>query len=167
MGALQRPSLFGSRSSHSGGVHNDSTLGQLFLNLNACCLIVYTHLLFNKSFRTANDLLEALSAFLIEGGFQWIQFSVFCGWSWWHLLSFLIDFRVSRFSIFVQDKILPYGDKQFFFSYLCPIGTLYANTGWFPWECNNTSQRKNFFWDHFLKELRNQAQLGNQAFWWR
>ena len=23
---------------------------------------------------------------------------------------------------------------------------------------------KNFFWDHFLKELRHQAQLGNQAF---
>ena len=23
-----------------------------------------------------------------------------------------------------------------------------------------------FFWDHFLKELRHQAQLGNQAFWW-
>ena len=33
MGALQRLSLFGSRSSHSGGVHNDSTLGQLFFNL--------------------------------------------------------------------------------------------------------------------------------------
>lgn len=25
---------------------------------------------------------------------------------------------------------------------------------------------KNFFWDHFLKELRHQAQSGNQAFWW-
>ena len=25
---------------------------------------------------------------------------------------------------------------------------------------------RNFFWDHFLKELRHQAQLGNQAFWW-
>ena len=25
---------------------------------------------------------------------------------------------------------------------------------------------QNFFWDHFLKELRHQAQLGNQAFWW-
>ena len=23
-----------------------------------------------------------------------------------------------------------------------------------------------FFWDNFLKELRHQAQLGNQAFWW-
>ena len=26
--------------------------------------------------------------------------------------------------------------------------------------------RRNFFWDHFLKELRHQAQSGNQAFWW-
>ena len=51
MGALQSSSLFGSRSSHSGGVHTDSTLGQLFLNLNACCLVVYTHLHFSKSFR--------------------------------------------------------------------------------------------------------------------
>ena len=25
---------------------------------------------------------------------------------------------------------------------------------------------RNFFWDHFLKELRHQAQLGNQAFWY-
>ena len=30
MGALHRPSLFGARSSHSGGVHNDSTLGQCY-----------------------------------------------------------------------------------------------------------------------------------------
>ena len=50
MGALQCLSLFGSRSLHSWGVHNDCTLGQLFLNLNACCLVFCTHLLFNKSF---------------------------------------------------------------------------------------------------------------------
>ena len=25
---------------------------------------------------------------------------------------------------------------------------------------------RNFFWDHSLEELRHQAQLGNQAFWW-
>ena len=38
---------------------------------------------------------------------------------------------------------------------------------WAPNEVFFVSDRKNFFWDHFLKELRNQAQLGNQAFWWR
>ena len=34
---------------------------------------------------------------------------------------------------------------------------------------NTLSQGKaysDFFWDHFLKKLRHQAQLGNQAFWW-
>ena len=33
-------------------------------------------------------------------------------------LARLVDFHISRLSIFVQDKILPYGDKQFFFSYM-------------------------------------------------
>ena len=28
-----------------------------------------------------------------------------------------------------------------------------------------TSHSRNFFWDHFLKELRNQAQLSSQAYW--
>ena len=88
-GALQRPSLFGLRSLHSGGVHNDSTLGQLFLNLNACCLVVYMHLLFSKTFCICWKLCRP----------SWSR-AVFSG------------------------------------------STLYANTGWFPWGCNNTSQRE-------------------------
>ena len=34
------------------------------------------------------------------------------------------------------------------------------------WCWGSISDSRNFFWDHFLKELRYQAQLGNQAFWW-
>ena len=33
------------------------------------------------------------------------------------------------------------------------------------WALHRAASR-NFFWDPFLKELRHQAQLGNQAFWW-
>ena len=29
---------------------------------------------------------------------------------------------------------------------------------------NDPSDGRNLFWDHFLKELRHQAQLGKQAF---
>lgn len=105
--ALQRPSLFGSRSSLSGGVHNDSTLGQLFWNLNACCLVVYTHLLFNKSFRICWKLCRP----------SWSR-AVFSGSSFLYFADDPVDFRVSRHSIFVREKILLYGDKQFFFSYV-------------------------------------------------
>ena len=28
------------------------------------------------------------------------------------------------------------------------------------------TRKAEIFWDHFLKELKHQAQLGNQAFWW-
>ena len=42
---------------------------------------------------------------------------------------------------------------------------------WRHWElvrsaAEISASSRNFFWDHFLKELRHQAQLGNQAFWW-
>ena len=93
MVALQHPSLFGSQSSHCAEIHNDSMLGQLFFNLNACCLIV-THLLPDRE-----PVFCILLMILVT-------------------LARLVDFHISRLSIFVQDKILPYGDKQFFFSYM-------------------------------------------------
>ena len=99
MVALQHPSLFGLQSSHCAEIHNDSMLGQLFLNLNACCLIVYTHLLPDREQFSVDPVFCIFLMILVT-------------------LARLVDFHISRLSIFVQDKILPYGDKQFFFLYM-------------------------------------------------
>ena len=57
--------------------------------------------------------------------------------------------------------------------YRSSIGQVSVEYRWFKTISVDTfigrlsADSKNFFWDHFLKELRHQAQLGNQAFWWR
>ena len=53
-------------------------------------------------------------------------------------------------------------------SFLTPEPQLNARKHWESESRNHnlSAAGRNSFWDHFLKELRHQAQLGNQAFWW-
>ena len=74
-GALQRPSLLISRSSHSGGVDHDTTLGQSLLYLDASRLIVLSHLVFYESFRLKRKLCRSSRLLKVLDGASLLKFS--------------------------------------------------------------------------------------------
>ena len=69
-----------------------------------------------------------------------------------HVLSFDDDISLFSISVCLSGLTILSSCK----SLLLSLSSIFAH----PVRC------RNFFWDHFLKELRYQAQLGNQAFWW-
>ena len=65
----------------------------------------------------------------------------------------------------------PYKDKFQMTNYFRNVLVSQRWVCWAQWKHHRQkwttkTDRRNFFLDHFLKELRYQVQLGNQAFWW-